>query len=364
MSMARRNMWAGKARTAFSIAGVAAATILLSFVIALYRGWNGALVRYIDETPADTWVVGTGADSFFTPSLIFSTTVFAVQQVQSVEQVSPLIGRPMKLRSGGSSWDSYVLGFEPGGAGGPVAMRKGKAIPDTGEIVIDDVLARLSGLDIGDEVRVGLRRLKVVGVSQGGNLVLAQISYVHIDEARLFAGDGVVNFILVRTTPGEAAAVRERINSTIAGVDAFDSTTFADNSREVLQRSILPILLVIVVLAVIVGTIVVGLTVYTAVIEKEREFGIMKAVGVSPPGIFRVVFEQSLVCGALGFAGGLVASFVLAWLAELTLPQVVTLFRWQDIALVAVAVAVMSLVAGAVPLQRLVHVDTLAVFKA
>jgi len=363
MSIARRNMWEGKTRTAFSVAGVAIATILLCFVIALYRGWNGALVRYIDETDADTWVVGNGADSFFTPSLIFSTTLVALQQTKGVEEASPLLGRPMKLRRDGGSWDSYVLGFDPKGAGGPVAMRKGKAVPETGEIVIDDVLARVSGLELGDEVQAGLRHLTVVGISEGGNLVLAQISFVNIQEARILMGDGVVNFILVRTTPGETATVGERINA-IPGVDAFDSATFAGNSREVLQTSILPILLVIVVLAVIVGTIVVGLTVYTAAIEKEREFGIMKAIGVSPPGIFRVVFEQSLICGALGFVAGLVSAIVMAWVARLALPQVVTLFRWQDTALVGLAVVVMSLVAGAIPLQRLVRVDTLTVFKA
>ena len=47
MSIARRNMQAGKARTAFSVAGVAVATLLLCFVVGLYRGWNDAIGAYI-----------------------------------------------------------------------------------------------------------------------------------------------------------------------------------------------------------------------------------------------------------------------------------------------------------------------------
>ncbi len=364
LSVARRNMMAGKARTAFSVAGVAVATLLLCFVVGLYRGWNDELVTYIRETPADAWVVGNTADSFFTPSLVFNTTVVDIRQTKGVTQVSSLVGRPLKLRKDSEGWDSYLIGFDPAGAGGPVGMKEGKAIPDTGEIVIDDVLARTSGLSIGDEVRAGLRRLKVVGISEGGNLVLAQLSFVSIEEGRLLAGGAAVNFVLLRTEPGQAATVIERINTNIPGVHAFTSQTFGDNSQRVLQRSILPILLVIVLMAVLVGVIVVGLTVYTAVIEKEREFGILKALGVPAPGLLRVVFEQSFTCGALGFAIGVLLTFVASWLAGLAIPQVVTLFRWQDIALVAAAAAVMSIVASVLPMQRIVRVDTLSVFKA
>ncbi|MEO7117892.1 MAG: FtsX-like permease family protein [Candidatus Limnocylindrales bacterium] len=364
LSVARRNMMAGKARTAFSVAGVAVATLLLLFVVGLYRGWNEELVTYIRETPADVWVVGNTADSFFTPSLVFNTTVLDIQQIKGIKQTSSLVGRPIKLRMGDEGWDTYLLGFDAAGAGGPVAMKEGKAIPETGEIIIDDVLARTSGIEIGDEVRAGLRRLKVVGVSEGGNLVLAQLSFVSIEEARLLAGDAAVNFVLVKTDPGQAATVIERLNTSLPGVHAFSAATFGDNSQRVLRRSILPILLVIVLMAVLVGVIVVGLTVYTAAIEKEREFGILKALGVPAPGLLRVVFEQSLTCGALGFVLGVMLTFVASWLAGLAIPQVVTLVRWQDIALVALATAVMSIIASIIPMQRIVRVHTLSVFKA
>ena len=365
LSVARRNMGAGKARTAFSVAGVAVATLLLCFVVGLYRGWNEELVAYIHETRADIWVVGKGADSFFTPSIIFNTTVSDVREVKGVKQVNTLLGRPLKLRKGSEGWDSYVLGYDPAGIGGPVSIKQGRGSPEPGEIVIDDVLARASGLEVGDEVQAGLRRLKVIGISEGGNLVLAQLSFVNIEEARILIGlDAIVNFVLVRVDAGQAGDVAARINANVSGVEAFKAETFAANSQQVLRRSILPILLVIVLMAVVVGTIVVGLTVYTAAIEKEREFGILKALGVPAFGLLRVVFEQSLVCGALGFILGIVLTFATASLAQALIPQVVTLFRWQDMAAVAGAAAVMSIVASFIPLQRILRVDTLSVFKA
>ena len=365
LSVAMRNMAAGKGRTAFSVAGVAVATLLLVFVIGLYRGWNGALAEYVEKTPADIWVVGEGADSFFTPSILFTTTIAPIRDTAGVERADSVVGRPMKLRRGDERWDSYVVGFDAGAAGGPVRMKKGSGTPKDFEIVIDDVLARTSGLDIGDEVIAGRTPFKVVGIAEGGNLVLAQLSFVAKDAARSLLGlDQIVSFVLVQTAEGEEDAVVERINANVPGVAAYRSEVFTENSQKVLRRSILPVLLVIVVMAVIVGTIVVGLTVYTAVVEKEREFGIMKAFGVPASGLLRVVFEQSIACGGAGFVVGVGLAFLTGWLAEMTIPQVTTEFWISDLALVLAAAAIMSLLAGVIPMQRVIRVDAMSIFKA
>jgi putative ABC transport system permease protein len=366
LSVGLRNLRAGLARTAFSVAGVAVATLLLSFVLALYRGWNDELVAYIHETPADVWVMGEGADSFFTPSLMFSATLVEVGNVDGVDEVRPLIGRAMKLRHGEDGWDSYIIGFDAGAAGGPVRMKEGSGEPAIGEIVIDEVLARVSGLGVGDEVQAGLRTLRVVGISRGGNLVLAQLSFVNAAEARILTGvEAIVNFALVRIEPGaDADVVAAGIEAEVDSVDALPADTFATNSQEVLQRSVIPILLVIVIIALIVGTVVVGLTVYTSVIEKEREFGILKAVGVRPLELVRIVLEQSLATGLAGALLGVGLAWVCARVANRFFPQVVTLFRGEDIAFVLLAAIAMTVVAALVPLLRVLRVDTLSVFKA
>lgn len=368
LSVARRNMLAGKARTAFSIGGVAVATLLLVFVVGLYRGWNDGLVEYIRKTDADIWVVGSGADSFFTPSIVFNTTVAYISQTEGVEKATPLIGRPLNIRlheGDKQSWESYVIGYDPAAPGGPVRIKEGASSPGRGEIIIDDVLARTAGVGVGDTVRISRRDYTIAGISEGGNLVLAQLSFVNKEDGRLLIGlDQLSNFVLVKADPGQVDAVINRINSQFTGVNAIPSEKFADNSQAVLHRSILPILFVIVIMSVIVGTVVVGLTVYTAVVEKEREFGILKAIGVPGPGLLRVVFEQSLVSGLLGFALGLGLAFAVSAVANSILPQVVTLFRWQDILLVLAAAAGMSFVAGFIPMQRVLRVDALSVFKA
>jgi putative ABC transport system permease protein len=365
MSIALRNARTGKARTAFSVAGVAVASLLLAFVLALYRGWNEGLVTYIESSRAEVWVTQKGNDSFFAPSVISTPLLVQVQQEPGVTHLSSVLGRRLKMQHGNASFDAYVLGFDPGGAGGPVHIKSGSGTPAIGEIVVDDVLARAHNLKIGDEVKAGLRTLKIVGISSGGNLVIAQLSFVSKEEARALAGfDGFVNFALLSVEPGQEDRIVSDVNTSMPGLSAYTAKDFADNSRAVLQSSLLPILRVILILAVVVGTVVVGLTVYTSVLEKEREFGVMKALGAPRQSLARVVVEETFACCLAGFVLGEGASLLSSLFAERAVPQFVTQVQSGDIATVFATTLFMGVVAAFIPIQRLMRVDALTVFKA
>ena len=381
ISIALRNMRTGKARLAFSIAGVGVATLLLAFVLALYRGWNDGLGAYIDETKADVWVAPLGSEGFFTPSIVSTTFVTLVQEQEGVKQVATLLYRPVKLRAGGDEFDSWVVGFTAGQPGGPVRMKEGSSTPGRHEIVIDAVQARLAGIGLGDTVDVGGNTLTVVGISEGGNVVFAQIAFISDEEAKAQFTKAIaeahlptipaslepeknVNLMLVQTDPGQAATVAARINKKVPAVNAFVSKEFSENSRRALKQAILPILAIILVLAFLVGTLVLGLTVYTSVLEKEREFGVIKAIGTPGTGLLRVVLEQALVCCVAGFAAGIAGAFLAAWVVRLAVPQFVTSFSVADIAAVFIGTVAMSVLAALVPALRVMRVDTLSVFKA
>ncbi|MFN0145424.1 MAG: ABC transporter permease, partial [Dehalococcoidia bacterium] len=370
----------------FSVAGVAVAALLLLFVLALYRGWSERLTSYLDDSDADLWIVQKGSESFFSPSIISENTVglgaaYAPsgpggQGTPGIVKTSSIIGRTVRVTHEGEKYDIYIMGFEApregssiGGLGGPVRMKRGKAVPTKGEIVVDDVLARIAGIDIGDELTAGELKLRVVGISAGGNLGVSILCFVsRADGAVLVLGSqasaGFVNYILVQTEPGRAGEVKEAIAKSASILSVFEREQFAEQSREVLRKSVLPILGLVVGLVFIVGAIVVGLTIYTTTLEKEREFGVMKALGTPERRLMGVILEQSSVCSILGFGAGLGLVFGATRIAQLLVPQFVTLILWSDVALVFAATAVMSLVASILPAARILRVDPLTVFKA
>jgi putative ABC transport system permease protein len=366
ISIARRNIATSRGRFAFTVGGLAVATLLMAFVLALYQGARDRVAAYVEDVPADIWVVRPGNESFFNPSFLTSGTVTALSTIEGVEDVDTLLVWSVKLRFDEASWDTYVVGFEADGVGGPVEMKRGSAIPGRGEIIVDEVMARRAGVDIGDEVGVGVRTFTVSGIARGGNLLVTQLSFIHSDDARLLIGidaEGFVNFALVRAAEGRTAETLEALNN-YPGVAAYSRDTYAASSRKLLENNLLPILLVVMVLSFGVGSIVVGLTTYSSIAEREREFGVLKALGTPPAGLARIVLEQSLASSLAGFAVGMLLSLLLARATTAMVPQFVTLFALRDTAIVLALACSMSLIASLLPIVRISRIDPLSVFKA
>jgi putative ABC transport system permease protein len=145
---------------------------------------------------------------------------------------------------------------------------------------------------------------------------------------------------------------------------AYTHDQFAANTRERILGNVLPILAVVLGLAFVVGLAIAGLTIYTATIEKSREFGIIKAVGFKNSYLYRLVFEQSVVTGILGFIVGLTLTLVIGPFASNLVPQFVLYTRWQDVLVVAGATILMALLAAYIPIRRLTAIDPVAAFKA
>jgi putative ABC transport system permease protein len=155
--------------------------------------------------------------------------------------------------------------------------------------------------------------------------------------------------------PSQAATVAQAIESRISSVSAFTQEQFAASSREEMN-SLQPIVAVIMVIGFIVGGAVISLTIYTATVEKAREFGVMKAIGASGSQLYRIILSQSLTVGALGFLVAAPLS-IGASLIERFVPEFGTLFQWQPIAAVLVGVLLVSLVAAYLPVRRIATID-------
>jgi putative ABC transport system permease protein len=66
---------------------------------------------------------------------------------------------------------------------------------------------------------------------------------------------------------------------------------------------------VIIVIAVVVGFLVVFLSMYTAVVERTREIGILKALGAKPFTILDILVREAIVLALVGCAIGIALSF-------------------------------------------------------
>lgn len=367
-NIAWKNLAGERTRFAISVAGVAFAVVLVVILRGLYAGIIEEATKYVRTSGADLWVAqaGTPADFLQSRSMLPVTDRALIQRVPGVQTVSPLLSRPVGLRLNGRDTDLFLLGVAPGSTvGWPTGVRRSDTPVQPGEIVIDRVFAKNFDVEVGDTLPIGPNGLRVGAIVSGGNAFAFQFAWANLaDVAALSGAEDVTSYYLVRTSGDDPAAVGRRIVDDVPGTQVFAGTELADRNADNLREGFLPILWVLVIVAFVVGTAIIGLIIYTATLEKSKEYGVLKAIGFSNRRLYKVVFQQSLLAASAGFVVGSVLALLLGPAVERLVPLFVTDIGWGDIAFAGIGAIVMAIVASFIPARPMARLDPAEVFRA
>ncbi|OIO27172.1 hypothetical protein AUJ14_00180 [Candidatus Micrarchaeota archaeon CG1_02_55_22] len=198
-----------------------------------------------------------------------------------------------------------------------------------GSYVADGVFKRKVG--VGSALEFQGQRFTVVGTLKSvGNRQDDSAILMGLDEVReVFAEDGappgdVVYSIIARVAPGEVpATVATRIEDRLRKSHNIKKgeETFSVMTSEQLMQSfnaifgiVQAVIIGIAAISLLVGGIGIMNTMYTAVIERTKEIGIMKAVGARNSAIMAIFVIES---GLLGAVGGVIGVILGAGAAKL-----------------------------------------------
>jgi putative ABC transport system permease protein len=215
------------------------------------------------------------------------------------------------------------------------------------DAIVDDFYAAMNHKKVGDTVEILNHSFRIAGIvphGKGGRkfvplAAMQQINggpercsvfYVKLDDPANI--DTVANTI--KSTPGmEDYAVRS--------MQEYLSMMTPDN----LPGFNLAIEIVIGV-AIVVGFLVIFQSMYTAVMERTREIGILKSLGASKPYIVNVVLRETMLLAAIGIIAGILISIATRRVIMYEKP-VLRLF-WSNLwVLRATGVALLGALAGA-----------------
>lgn len=368
-NIAWKNLAGERTRFAISVAGVAFAVVLVVILRGLYAGVIDEATRYVRTSGADLWVAqaGTPGDFLQSRSVLPVTDRALIERVPGVQSVSPLLSRPVGVRLGGRDTDLFLLGVAPGNTvGWPAALRDSGRVMGPGEIAVDRVFAKNFGVQVGDTLPIGPRGLRVGAIVSGGNAFAFQFAWANLaDVAALSGVEDMASYYLVRTAGGtDPAEVGRRIVQDVRGTQVFAGTELADRNADNLREGFLPILWVLVIVAFVVGTAIIGLIIYTATLEKSKEYGVLKAIGFSNRQLYKVVFQQSLLAASAGFVVGSLLALMLSPIVEALVPLFVTDIGWGDIVFAGVGALLMAVLASFIPARPVARLDPAEVFRA
>ena len=224
------------------------------------------------------------------------------------------------------------------------------------DLLVDEPYAKERHLHIGDTVNLINQNWHLSGIIEGG--MLARF-VVRLDTLqRLTENTGRLNQIYVKLDdPSRTEAEVSSLNKTFAG--DLKAMSLPDFLSIFSINSIGPLKIfikVITVMWVAVGFLVVFLSMYTAVVERTREIGILKALGAKPLTIVDLLMREAILLAIVGWALGigiaLIARQVIVTVAPASLSVINVPDFWPWAALIALTGAVLGAIYPGVKAAR------------
>ncbi|WP_158749322.1 ABC transporter permease [Acidobacterium sp. S8] len=194
----------------------------------------------------------------------------------------------------------------------PFVFLSGTPFQGPNDVIVDDVFANANKFHVGDTAQVKNHPFRISGIvehGRGGRKFLPIHSLGTLvgnpDNASLFyiRSDEVANQNLIRqeilATPGLSQYQVQTLEEWMSLMTPEHLPGFNAALRSVIG------------IAVMVGFIVVFQTMYTAVMERTREIGILKSLGASRSYIANVVLREAALISIVGIALGIGLTYVL-----------------------------------------------------
>jgi putative ABC transport system permease protein len=297
-------------RSIISVLAVAIEVIMILSIAGVFMGM-------LNDTKQRT--NGIGADLMLRPS---NGSTFAgmngapmpagfgdvIRKLPHVAVVSPVI---QKLNTAGKIEILYGIDYASFNALKPFVFLSGGPFQGPNDVIVDDVFANSDkGYRVGDTITVIDHRFHISGIvehGKGGRKLLPIDTMGPLTDA-----EGKASLFYIKVDdPANDNAVIEEIHAT-HGLENYPVET-VDEWLEEMTPDKIPgfniALDVVTFIAVVVGFLAIFQSMYTAVLERTREIGILKSMGASKGMIVDVVLRETAAMALAGVVLGIAGTF-------------------------------------------------------
>jgi putative ABC transport system permease protein len=232
----------------------------------------------------------------------------AIRRLPHVAVASPVI---QLLTTAGKIEVLYGIDYASFNALKPFVFIEGGPFKDPYDVIVDDVFARSDhGYRVGDSITIMGHPFRISGIvehGKGGRKLL------QLDTMGQLTGsiDKASLFYIKCDDPANDKTVIDEIHST-RGLEDNQVETIDEWLQQMTPEK-LPgfnvALDVVTGIAVIVGFLVIFQSMYTAILERTREIGILKSLGASKMAIVGVVLGETSVMAVAGVLVGIAGTF-------------------------------------------------------
>jgi len=354
-------------RLILTIAGIALCIVLILYLLAVYRSVSDGSVEYIRKNKADLWVLQENSTNILRGTSLLPGRYFAsIENIGDVESVSPVLLVLSSIKNNNDHSTIFLAGYNPlKGIGGPPEIIEGKNIATDAEIVLDRSFALKNDFKLGEYILIRNDSLLVTGLSSGTNALVIQYGFVTLRYAQSLVGfPGLVTCFLIDVKQGsDILSVKNSIKEKLYGIAVYSQEEFLANNIREMESGFLPVLYSIAVIGVIVLTTILSLILSISILEKKKDFAIIKILG--SPNIFLpgIVIQQSLLIMFVSCITAVILYFPISEIIESISPEVSSKTSLLQIVIVLLISGIMSLVSALISIHRLKRIYPLEAFS-
>jgi putative ABC transport system permease protein len=334
-----------KHRPVRTLLGVVAISIQVTMVLTLVGLSEGMLSEQA------TRARGVGADILIRPpgsAIIASGGQMLAKIVPAVIEKEPHVTVASGTLIFGTDIFNYITGVDLATfdrLNGGFRFVKGGPFQRPDDVMIDELYARQHKLQVGDTTNIINHAWRVSGIYESGMLARVVVPVATLQE--LTGNTGKISTVYVKVD--NAASVGTVISELTEKLQASKVYSMEDYTS-LFSPANIPMLTefiwVVVGVGVLVGFLVVFLSMYTAVLERTREIGVLKALGASPAYILNILLRETAILAVAGSILGILLSYVTHYvihdLVHSTLIQAIVPRWWGPAAAIALVGALLG----------------------
>ena len=336
-------------RSVISALAVAIEVIMiLSIVGIMYGILNGSRDQ----------AAGTGYDMIARPSqgsaILATSSASASVKVADVlrglphiEVVSPV---GIKILIGSSVQNLLGIDYASYNALKPFEFQEGGPFQGPYDLLIDDIEAANTKAHVGDRVKIPQlgHEFRISGIVAHGKGARRYVQLSTLDEAEGTPGKAAFFYLRTQNQPEFQDAVRREILAT-EGLSDWNVQTLQELLSQLTPEHIPAFnigIRVVIGIAAVIGFLVIFQSMYTAVMERTREIGILKSMGAGKGTIVSVVLRETGLLAICGVIVGILATMLLKAVLHVRFPSLAFTFTGQWV-LIATSITLIGALLGA-----------------
>ena len=304
-----RNLLHRPMRTLIALMGIGFEVMLIVIIVGLTSGLLTETAKRIEGIGADVMLQPPAAS----PILGFTGAPMPVKirdrltELKYVQAVAPAL---LQFNSSGAVETIWGIDKDSFNAvSGGFVFISGHDIEGPDDLLVDDWAAKAKNLKVGDTYNVlnhDWRIAAIVEHGKGARLFVPLITLQGLVGAR----DKASIFLVKCTRPEHTDPVMDEMRSLLPGYTVRPLREFLSLMTSTNIPGLNSFINAMIALAVCIGLLVIFLTMYTSVVERTRDIGVLKSLGANHWFVIRSLLSESAALCLLGVAAGVGLSYL------------------------------------------------------